>query len=46
MTKLFAKLLHKKEKSEVAADTAAAQAALMARMNRVLHLDEPARNPG
>ncbi len=45
MTKLFAKLLHKNNKSETSAMEAASQAAIMARMNRVLHIDDtPAKS--
>ena len=40
MTKFLAKLLKKKENAGANEAAAACQAAMVARMNRVLHLDE------
>lgn len=46
MTKFLAKLLKKKENTSANEAAAACQAAMVARMNRVLHLDESPAKAG
>mgnify|MGYP000961896131 CR=1 FL=1 len=46
MTKIFAKLMGRKSQDAAELETAALQAALLARVNRVVQMPPPANNNG